>query len=333
MILYRKTSPLRVRRSIAPEPPFWCATTIAPYSGKRGEPVSIDYLTSRATAAGDRNEVTVCSDVRDELERTRIAGPVLIDATEAAEVVFRRGEQALELVEDSLYLTSTRGAIPAGDATIAIAAWPLDLPQLRELFAQAGGAVWGVVIPVIYPVTTDLDALQALCDLAHEHHAAFFAAMSVEVDATAKQALATGLRLAGDDDRYTMLFHADIAPIHLATERHIAALAHERDMADHVVRSVERTNWNAAALLTLTASRMIAMELDLDLAGRIARSARAVAELEKPIARVAEAASLSIIETLDETSAEMLTEWLRGDEPSFAEFVNEQWRLPRNGAS
>jgi hypothetical protein len=333
VILYRNTSALRLRRSSAPEAPFWCATTIAPYSGKRGAPVSIDYLGSRATAAGDRNEVTVCNDVRDELERTRIAPPVLIDATEAAELVFRRGEQALELFEDALYLTSTRSAIPAGDARIAIAAWPLEIARLRELFEQARGARWGVVIPVIYPITTDLDALGALCDLAREHRASFVAAMPIEVDATAKQAIAHELELTSSDDRYAMLFHSDVAPIHLATERHIAALAHERGLSDSVTHGDERTNWNAAALLTLTASRMIAMELDLDLAGLIARSARAVADLDKPIARVAEAASLSIVEVLDETSAKMLTEWLRGEEPGFARSVNEQWRLSRSSGA
>jgi hypothetical protein len=119
--------------------------------------------------------------------------------------------------------------------------------------------------------------------------------------------------------------------VQLATERHIAALAHERDMADFIVppRWEERSNWNAAVLLTLAASRMIAMELDLDLAGMIARSARAVAELDKPLARVAEAASLSIIETLDDVSRDVLNEWLAGSEPSFVQHVNEQWRLSR----
>jgi hypothetical protein len=91
----------------------------------------------------------------------------------------------------------------------------------------------------------------------------------------------------------------------------------------------QRSNWNASALLTLTASRMMAMELDLDLAGLIARSARAVAELDKPIARVAESASLSIIGRLDEVSAEALTDWLAGGTPQFVEYVNEQWRVKR----
>lgn len=309
----------------APEPPFWCAAAIAPYGAKRATPVAIDYLTSRATA-NERAEVTVCENVRGELERARLDAPVLIDATEAAEVVFRRGEEALAVVGDALYLTSTRGALPT-HGTVAIAAWPLDLARLGELFAEATD--YGVVIPVIYPITTDLDALNELAGLARG--AKFFAAMPVDVDATAKQAIANELQLKGGDDRYEMLFHADVAPIQLATERHIAALAAARGLHDFVTppRWEERSNWNAAVLLTRTASRMIAIDLDLDLAGVMARSARAIAELDKPLTRIAEAASLSIIEALDETSAEMLTEWLRGGEAGFAQYVDEQWRLSR----
>jgi len=343
VILYRKAASLRVRRLSAPEPPFWCATTIAPYSGKRGSPIAIDYLTSRATA-NERAEVTVCENVLSEIERARIEEPVLIEATEAAEVVFRRGKEALEVCEDALFLTSTRGALPLGgrasgppggrDARppfVAIATWPLDLARLGELFAEATN--YGVVIPVIYPITTDLAALTQLADLARG--AKFFAAMPVDVDATAKQAIANELQLKDDDDRYETLFHADVAPIQLATERHIAALAHACGMHDFVVppRWEERSNWNAAILLTLTASRMIAMDLDLDLAGLIARSARTIAELDKPLTRIAEAASLSIIEGVDETSSEMLMEWLGGGEPGFAEYVNEQWRLSRSSGA
>jgi len=357
VILYRKAAPLRIRRTAAPEPPFWCATAIAPYGARRGTPVAIDYLASRATA-NDRAEVSVCDNVRNELERARIEAPVLIDATEAAEVVFRRGEETLAWCDeerlDALYLTSTRGALPkSGD--VAIAAWPLEPARLGELFAEASRqrdaagpaagtaafrsagvpAGWGVVIPVIYPITTDLEALDLLADRARENGASFFAAMPVDVDPTAKQAIANELQLAGSDDRYAMLFHADVAPVHLATERHIASLAYARGMRDFVVppRWEERSNWNAAALLTLTASRMIAMELDLDLAGLIARSARAVAELDKPLARVAEAASLAIVDVLDEVSRDILTEWLEGGEPSFVEYVNEQWRLSRSSGA
>lgn len=345
MILYRKGSPLRVRRSAAPEAPFWCATAIAPYAARRAAPVAIDYLALRATGIADKLEVGVCDDARDELERMRtLAEPVLIDAAESAEVVFRRGEAALSFCEEQRYsavlLISTRGALPQRmiegpdtGSVVVIAAWPLELVRLDALFAEAKERRlrWGVALPVLFPVTTELAPLTALADIAQSHGASFLAALSVEVEPTAKQALAHSLSLDAEDDRYAMLFHAALEPVHLATERHIAALAHERGMADFIVppRWDERTNWNAAVLLTLTASRMIAMELDLDLAGRIARSARVIAELDKPLVRIAESASLSIIGGLDETSVEALTSWVGGDAAEFCDFVDEQWRMRR----
>ncbi|HEX2835475.1 MAG TPA: hypothetical protein VHW00_20860 [Thermoanaerobaculia bacterium] len=329
MILYRKASPLRIRRTPVPEPPFWAATTIAPYSAKRTTPIAIDYQTLRASGA-ERLEVQVADHVRDELERAKtLHAPLLIDAAEACEIVFRRGEEALQWCDDegraALLLASNPPSRKYDQATIVIPAWPL-----RQQFA-ANENRWGVAVPIVYPCTTDLDALETLADGARDAGASFFAPIAIDVEPTARQAIVTALQLRGDDDRYAMLFHAPLEPLHLATERHVAALAAERDMADFIVPPNwnERSNWNAAVLLTLTASRMIAMELDLDLAGSIARSARLIAELDKPIARIAESARISIIGGLDETSAEMLEEWMRGEEPSFAAFVNEQWRLRR----
>jgi len=332
VILYRKAAPLRIRRASAPAPPFWCATTIAPYAAKRATPIAVDYVALRASGA-EKLEVTVAEHVRDDLERAKqLAPPVLIDAAEAAEVVFRRGAEALAFCErDALFLTSTHGALPDSNAaTVAIAAWPPHLARLEALFTTARGT-WGVAVPVIYPVTTDLALLDALAELAQKHGASFFAAVAIDVEATAKQALARMLDLSGDDDRYELLFHAAVEPIHIATERHIAALAHARGMHDFILppRWNERSNWNAAILLTLTASRMIAMEHDLDLAGLIARSARAVADLDKPLTRIAEAASLGIVGGLDDVSVDILTEWLNGGEAGFAGYVNEQWRLFR----
>lgn len=341
MILYRKAAQLRIRRMTAPEPPFWCATQIAPYATRRAAPLAIDYLALRATGA-EKLEVAVSEHVRDELERARhFAEPVLIEAAEGAEVVFHRGEEALTFCEEhrraAVHLVSTRGRLPQRayeHATIVIAAWPLELPRLEELFADAHAKQlrWGVAVPVLFPMTTDLADLDALANAAQQHGASFLAAISVHAEPTAKQALAQSMNLEPDDDRYAMLFHSALEPVHVSTERHIAALAHERGLLDFITppRWDERTNWNAAVLLTLTASRMMAMELDLDLAGQIARSARAIAELDKPLTRIAESASLAIIGGLDETSVEMLTEWLSSGSASFRDYVDEQWRMRRD---
>jgi hypothetical protein len=154
----------------------------------------------------------------------------------------------------------------------------------------------------------------------------------VELDATARNALARTLTGDGSEETYEMLFHADLGPIRLSTERHIAALAEEIGAADFIVppRWDRPTNWNAAVLLTLTATRILSMNKDEELAWRLTRSAKVVALLEKPIERVAQAASLSIIDSLDEISVDLLTEWLETGRSSFAGHIEKQWRLRRD---
>lgn len=332
MILYRKTQQLRIQRSAIPEPPFWAATTLAPYSARRAAPLAIDYLDLRATAA-ERLDVAVCADVRDELERSpRLVEPVLIDAAESAEVVFRRGEEALrfccESGATSVHLVSTRGSLPSAAcerATLVIAAWPLDAAKLREMFRDARDRRmrWGVAVPVLFP---SLGALREIADAAQEFGAMFLAALPIDLDPTARKTIAN------DREDYEILFHGDIEPLQVATERHIAALAADIGVSDFIVppRWEDRSNWNAAILLTLTASRMIAMKRDVEIASRIARSARAVAQLDKPLERVARAASLSIIESLDDISTDVLTDWLDNGRSAYVEHINKQWRLRRD---
>ena len=340
MILYRKAPQLRVRRGDAPEPPFWCAVAIEPYSARRTEPVAIDYPSLRASGS-DRLDVTVCDDVGAALERMRpLAGPGLIDATGRAERVFRRGAEALSWCTgqelDALLLVSTESALPDAvpeGSVVAVAAWPPSVERLEALFAEAGERrfAWGMLVPVAYPVTTDLPLLERLASAAADAGAEFLAAAAVELEPTAKQALATSLALTAEDDRYAMLFHARLEPLGVATERHVAALAAERGLSDSIPppRAARRSNWNAAALLSLTATRMLAMELDVDAAGLLARAARTVSALDKPLARIAESASLSIVGGLDETSVEILTEWLQSGRSSLADRVAGEWRLRR----
>jgi len=345
VILYRKAPPLRIVRASVPEPPYWAATTIAPYSARRAAPVAIDYVGLTATAA-KRLEVEVCEDVRlchPERERgawtdgrraTRATRPLadargdtmptLIDATESAELVYRRGDDALQLCESAMFLTSTRGALPSNEnAVVIIAAWPLDLARLKRLFdeARARQLKWGVAVPVMFPVTTAADVLQQLAEAAEG--ALFFAALPIETDATARKALAD------DPETYELLFHGDVESLHVAAERRIAGLAAEIGADDFIVppRWEQRSNWNGAALLTLAATRMLAMKHDVETASRIARSARTVAQLDKSIERIAAAAHLSIVESLDEISVDALTEWLETGKSTFVDHINKQWRL------
>jgi hypothetical protein len=344
VIVYKKTPHLRITRAQVPEPPYWAASTVIPYSPRRAAPIAIDYIDLRASCA-ERFEVSVCENVRDDLERSTarhpLHTPTLIDAAEFAEVIFGRGEEALGFCTEqqvaAMQLISTRGTLPhqvPDDAVITIAAWPLEFDRLNALFSEATerGLRWGVVIPIIFAVTTDLTALAQLAEMAKAHHAAFFVGVPVELDATARNALAQSLSGEVRDDHFEMLFHSDLGPIRLATERHIAALAGEINAADFVVPPHwERpTNWNAAVLLTLTASRILAMNRDEELAWRLTRSAKVVALLEKPVERVAQAASLAIIDGLDEISVDLLTEWLETGRSSFAGHIEKQWRLRRD---
>ena len=324
MILYRKSPSLRVQRFASPEPPYWAATAIAPYSARRAAPVAIDYVELNATGT-DRVE---CS-VTDHVEAETARAPVLIDAAEWSEVIYRRGDAAMRLAPEAMQLVTH--AIPeSADAYTIISAWPLELDRLERLFAEARGLQWGVVVPVIFPVTTDLAALDRLAHGAKESGARFLAALPVDIDATARKALAQTMTL--DDETYEMLFHADLEPLSIATERHIAALAHEIGLADFVIppRWHERSNWNGAILLMLAATRMIAMKHDLELATRLARSARVVAQLDKSIERIAQAANLSIIEGLDEISVDVLTDWLESGRSAYVDHIDKQWRLRRD---
>jgi hypothetical protein len=342
VIVYRKAPHLRLQRLAAPVPPFWTATTIAPYSARRATPIAIDYLELRATFA-EKLEVTVCENAVDEIERATVrqplAEPALIEATEAAEVVFRRGDDlqhacAAQLCAP-LHLISTRGALPAflADGTVvAVSAWPLELQRLEPLFAQAHerGIPFGVVIPVIFPITTDLVAIGKLAELARTHDARFLASFAIDLDAPARKSLAESF--SEDAETYDQLFHADPEPVTVATERHIAALAAEIGADDFITppRWERRSNWNGAVLLTLVATRMLAMKRDVETATRLARSARLVAQLDKPIERIAEAANLSIVEALDEISVEILTDWLETGRSAYSDHVGKQWRLRRD---
>src|SRR5213078_1094469 len=146
-----------------------------------------------------------------------------------------------------------------------IAAWPLDMVRLKSLFdeARARQLKWGVAVPVMFPVTTAADDLHQLAD---------------------------------DAETYERLFHGDVESLHVTAERRIAGLAAEIGADDFIVppRWEQRSNWNGAALLTLAATRMLAMKHDVETASRVARSARTVAQLDKSIERIAAAAHLSI---------------------------------------
>ena len=322
----------------APEPPFWAGKVIAPYSSRRATPLAIDYIGGTVTAA-ERLEVQVCDDVTAMLDREAPwSGPALVDAAEMAEAIFGRGDDAtrwcLRNAQPVIQLISSRGSVGqmAANASVVLSAWPPSPRLLEPLFEGLadGSRNWGLLVPVIYPATTALPLIEQLVQTARSAGARFVASTGFQCDAAARRWIS---QMSDEPDEvFDALFHRDLEPLLTATERHIAALAHERGMFDFITPPdwPAPTNWNAAVELTRIATRMLAMEEQAELAGEIARSARIIAGLEKPITRIAEAASLSIIEGLNGRAIDVLTHWLQGATAPFASEIEERWRLRRN---
>lgn len=342
MITYRKRFELDVDRATAPEPPFCCATAIRPYRNRTTRPITIDYLELSAFAH-DPRETTITHDVRDQLERERrLEAPVLIEATGAVETVYRRGDDALNFCAandlDAVLLLSADGAVAAdrrpGATTTAIAAWPLShLDAVLDSFASSS-ETWGLVLPVVLTITTELSVVADIASRAARAGAKFLTALPIDLDPTAKREIAA-VAIPPDaegEDTYSTLFGDELDPLVVATERHIAALAHEHGMSDYVVlpREERRDNWFAATMLARVAQRMFRMEREIELAWSIHRSSKIIAALPKPITHVAESASLGIIEGLDDASIEMLNEWLDRGESVFQRRIEKAWRLRRD---
>ena len=243
---------------------------------------------------------------------------MLIDAAEFAEVIFRRGEEALQFCAENdsaaMHLVSTRGALPedrtptdrGGHRAVAAGVRPR-----RGLFAEAQGArtALGRGRAGHYPVTTDLDRAGAAGRGGARR--AVLRRVPVEIDATARNAIGAQSLTGDDSDELRDALPRRPRADRLATERHIAALAAEigaqirRPAALGAPHELE-----AAVLLTLAATRMLAMKRDVELAWRSTRSARTGRAAREADRARGQAASLSIIESLDEISVELLTEWL-----------------------
>jgi hypothetical protein len=335
LITHRDITQLRLQRSASPQPPFWQAVTIAPYGLGRGLPVQINYLTLTADAKS-RVEVSVTRSVRDQLERERfVESPALIDASEVSELVYRRGEETLEilagLATDAICLVSSNGAVPALEPTsrsmIAVSCWPLRFGDIERLFARCGGrgGKWGALLPLLHPITTGHETIERLAGLAAKHRALFFAAVPIETEPPARQALA---RMEGsDDDSVTELFDADLEAIVVAAERFAARAAAERGLLDHVPALAPLTsNWTAAMKLSLAGTRLIRMGASAETGWTLHQSSKLVARLTKPLERIASAASLSIIDALDPVSVSALEQWLHEGRSEFFEEVDGKWR-------
>lgn len=339
MIVYRKGAALKLVRHTAPDPPFWAAGTFLPYSPRRSTPVAIDWTNLIATGA-EIEEVDVADAVGETIARSPyLHSPLLVDATGSGETVFRRGEEVVRAALDAglaiLELISSDGAVPegvSGRLTVAIAAWPPEAERIRALALAAAAAAieHGVVIPIVPPTTTDLDMLERIADAAAESGSRFLAAVPIDVDPTARNALARREQL--DEEAFANLFHSDLELLTVSTERHVAALAAERALADVVPFTLapEAVNWSAAAALSSAGNRMMRMNRNVELGWEIHRASKTIAALGKPLERIANAASLSIIEPIEPLIAEVLEEWLAKGSSALLHEVDATWRLRRD---
>jgi hypothetical protein len=169
-------------------------------------------------------------------------------------------------------------------------------------------------------------ALTEIADLAAESGAAFFASAPLDLDTSARHAVAQ--MLGGGEQAWQSMFEGDPDDESVDTERLVAKLAHERSMDDRVAIPglAPCGNWNAAIRLSVAGARLLRLKRDVELGWAMLRSAKLVAQLHKPIDRIAAAASLSIIQSLDPTSVNALEAWLRRDDTTFFDEIDEDWR-------
>ncbi|MBI2212790.1 MAG: hypothetical protein HYU52_04015 [Acidobacteria bacterium] len=336
MITYQKVSQLRLERATWPQAPFWQATTVAPYGAPRGHDIAVNYLTLTATGKAKR-EITVTRSVAGRLEREqRLDEPVLVESADATETVFRRGEEALRILQSrsirTMQLISTAGRLPAIEpattSSVVISCWPLLVGDLSRLFRRASvaGFQWGALVPAILPPEVAEESLREIADLAAENGALFLASAPLDLDISARHTLAA--MLGGDTGAWQSMFDTDRDDESVDTERLVAKLAHERSIGDRVTTPglTPYGNWSAAIRLSVAGARLLRLKRDVELGWTLLRSAKLVAQLHKPIDRIAAAASLSIIQSLDPTSVAALEAWLRRDDTSFFDEIDEDWR-------
>lgn len=329
MISYRSTPSARTTRWSAPEPPYWAAASISPYSSPRETPLAIDLV--ELTLRGEQQlavDVAELESVGGSTEK-----PLLIDAAGPAELIYRRGEaiaaQMKEEAGQTIFLSSASGALPvnATAATTVIATWPLNIGRLDDLFerASSGAKRWGALVPLVHPLTTTVADLARVADSLRRHKASFLASTPIDVDATAKPFLATG-------DSYEEMTHAELETIIVATERHVAALAHERQLLDFIPTPdwPQPTNWNCAVALTRAGTRLIRMERDVELGWSFVRQARAITAMEKQLTWIASRSHLGIIDFLDEITVDALTEFISEGRSAYFDEIDVEWRLRRD---
>lgn len=339
MIRYTIEGRVRFHQNREMQQPFWQATTVHLYSPDvRSVPLGIDFV--RLKASAHRSIEVAVPRTLEGLDLDRLPSPVLIDAWGPEELIYRRGDALLhELSSDArpMLLLSSDGDVPREMSAVLplliVTAWPLDLVALESIAERASeaGLEWGILIPVIFPITTNLDAIETISRTARQHGASFMASSSIELDPKARGAVASMCDDL-DEETWATLFDADLDRIHLATERHIASLAHELGIADTIAPPLgeSRSNRAAAIFLSRIGARMVRMDHDVELGWKFLKASGRIATLDKEIARIASTAHVTILPELEEEMiSEVVEQWLESGSAEFADHIDDKWRVKR----
>lgn len=293
--------------------------------------MAVDWVSLRATAPS-RGELTVCRDPLDQLARERrLRAPFLIDAAGFAETIHARGETLITAVQregGGILACSTDGAIPeptADPPLLALTAWPIDADQLRERMREASAwPHWGLCIPLLHPLTTAAATLDLLITAAAAHGAGFAVAVPIEAEPAALSAVVM-MSEESDETVWESLFDGSVEALSMRSARIAAAIANRSGLAARCPLPPGTGNWAAAALLGAVAERLFQLETDLELAWQFHRAATIAASLTKPLALVAESASLTIVEGFEPPIIEVLESWLAGATPPLLTRLDQRW--------
>lgn len=334
MIRHSMGRALRLRRFDVPQPPFWCATAVSPYQGPRRSGVAVDWMSLRATAPTG-GELSVSRDPVDMLQRERkVRAPWLIDACGFAEVVHGRGGALLASDElrngPVVVLASTDGAVPdppaGGNATLVLTLWPLDEDEIdARIIECAAWPRWGACIPLLHPVTTNLELIESLAERVAKAGGAFLTSATIAAEPAAMSAL---VMMSDDADAsaWESIRDGSADSANVRSGGIVASAARRAEIGDRCPLPASRDNWSAAATLSAVADRLFLLDTDPELAWQFRRSAATVASLPKPLPLISESASLSIIEGLGQPVITALESWLAGREPALLTRFDAEWR-------
>lgn len=289
---------------------------------------ALDHLSLVGVAPG-RIEVSV--DRSDEFELP--ADPTVVDLTGPQEMIFSCASTLGALDRNVVLLISPESGMPQveGEPLIIISCWPLWIEQIRRLAEVCSDRQyrWGLFLPILVPGTEALPVIEELASIARNHGASVFAGEPFSMSAEGKRAL-LDRAMSVDDETWSKTYaEQDHELIGIATARHVAALARELDLP-WWIEWEGRDNWGGAAHLSRIGTQIASMGRSPEVASVFTKAANAVAALDRPIAQIAESASLTIVDHIEELAEEVLLEWLERGSSAIAEETDDEWCLRRD---